>query len=97
MRVKMLEAITSGKAVVASPLALEGLPLRDGDEVLVAESDAEFIDAISYLLREPDRRVALARTARRWAEEHLDPDAWVHAYERLYESLTGPAQVARLR
>jgi glycosyltransferase involved in cell wall biosynthesis len=88
MRVKILEAITSGKAVVASPVALEGLPLRDGREVVVAERDGEFVDAIVTLLRDPVRRVALARAARRWAEEHLDLDISVRAYEDLYEFLT---------
>ena len=31
MRVKILEALTGGKAVVASPVALAGLAVRDGD------------------------------------------------------------------
>ena len=38
MRVKILEALTAGKAVVASPIALAGLAVRDGDEVLAAET-----------------------------------------------------------
>jgi glycosyltransferase involved in cell wall biosynthesis len=88
MRVKVLEAITSGKAVVASPVALEGIPVRDGREVVVADRDGDFVDALASLLCDPDRRVALAQAARRWAEEHLDLDAWVGAYEELYESLT---------
>ena len=88
MRVKILEAITNGKAVVASPLALEGLSVRDGSEVMVAERDGEFADAIVNLLRHPDRRVALARAARSWAEQHLDLDTSVRAFEELYERLT---------
>jgi glycosyltransferase involved in cell wall biosynthesis len=95
MRVKILEAITSGKAVVASPVALEGLAVRDGREVVVAERDSDFVDAIARLLRDPDRRVALAQAARRWAEQHLDPDAGVRAYEELYESLMTSRSVKR--
>jgi glycosyltransferase involved in cell wall biosynthesis len=90
MRVKILEAIAYGKAVVASPVALEGLALRDGIEVVVAESDGDFVGAITTLLRDPQRRVALAQAARRWAELHLDADLRVDAFERLYDSLTRP-------
>ena len=88
MRVKVLEAITGGKAVVASPVALAGLSVHDGTEVIVAERDPEFVDAIASLLRESDRRVAIARAARRWAEANLNADRQIQEYEALYTRLT---------
>ena len=90
MRVKILEAITNGKAVVASPVALEGLAVRDGIEVMVAEPDGDFAERSSTCSATLDRRVALAQAARRWAEQHLDADLRVNAFERLYDSLTRP-------
>jgi glycosyltransferase involved in cell wall biosynthesis len=87
MRVKILEGLAAGKAIVASPLALEGLALQDGEQVRVAESDAAFVDAVVDLLTDVERRVALARAARGWAEQHLGMDAQVRAYEELYASL----------
>jgi glycosyltransferase involved in cell wall biosynthesis len=42
MRVKVLEALGAGKAVVASHLATEGLDLVDGQHVVHAETDDEF-------------------------------------------------------
>jgi polysaccharide biosynthesis protein PslH len=90
MRVKVLEALAAGKAVVASPLAIEGLALRDGEQLLVAQSDAEFVEAILRLLQEPDRRVALARRARAWATSNLGWEGPLAAYERLYQQLLPP-------
>jgi glycosyltransferase involved in cell wall biosynthesis len=87
MRVKVIEALAAGKAVVATPLALEGLDVRHGEHVLVAETAAEFADAVVALLADAGRRAELAMAARRWAEDHLDPDTQVRAYERLYASL----------
>jgi glycosyltransferase involved in cell wall biosynthesis len=87
MRVKVMEALAYGKAIVATPLALEGLDLHDGEHILVAETDDEFADAIVGLLEDTDRRRALARSARRWAEAHLDADKQVQAYEALYSSV----------
>jgi glycosyltransferase involved in cell wall biosynthesis len=89
MRVKVLEALASGKAVVATPLALAGLEVRDGEHVLVAETAAEFADALVELLTDVHRRTAIAKAARRWAEHNLDLDLQVQAYEALYEEILG--------
>ena len=86
-RVKVLEALAAGKAVVASRRALEGLGVVDGEHVLVAETDAEFADAIGHLLVNRELRVALARRARQWACANVRWDRSIEAYEALYERL----------
>ncbi len=87
MRVKVLEALAAGKAVVASPRAVEGLDVVNGDQVLLAESDQEFAAAIIGLFREPARRVELARRAREWAAANLGQESVTLAFEQLYASL----------
>jgi glycosyltransferase involved in cell wall biosynthesis len=87
MRVKVLEALAAGKAVVASPLAVEGLDVTDGEQVVLAETDQQFADAIGGLLRDPERRATLARRARAWACANLGWENSVAAYEALYTSL----------
>jgi glycosyltransferase involved in cell wall biosynthesis len=84
MRVKVLEALAAGKAVVASPLAAEGL---DGAPLLLAERDEEIAEAIASLLEDRDRRVALGCQARGWAVAHLGWQRTVDAFEALYERL----------
>lgn len=87
MRVKVLETLAAGKALVASTRALEGLQLTDGREVLIADSDEEFCAAISELLASEERRVALGRCARDWAEANLDSARVAAAYEALYRQV----------
>jgi glycosyltransferase involved in cell wall biosynthesis len=84
MRVKVLEALAAGKAVVASPLAAEGL---EGAPLLLAESDEETAEAIAGLLEDRDRRVALAAQGREWVIAHLSWQRTVDAFEALYERL----------
>jgi glycosyltransferase involved in cell wall biosynthesis len=48
-RIKILEAWKSRRPVVATRLAVEGLDAEDGRNVLLAESAAEFADAIDQL------------------------------------------------
>jgi polysaccharide biosynthesis protein PslH len=87
MRVKVLEAIAAGKAVVASPLAVAGLDLVDREQVLLAETDEEFCAQICHLLSHPLERVRLAANARTWACSQLDWDRSIRLYETLYTDL----------
>lgn len=89
MRVKVLEAMAAGKAVVASPLAVEGLAVADGRELLVASSDGQFADAIVRILGDTGLQLRLASAAREWALENAGPDRTAAAFESLYRRLTG--------
>ena len=87
MRLKVLEALGAGKAIVASPRALEGLSVVDQETVSIAESDAEFCAAIAELLLCPEKRIAMANAARAWACANLGWDKSVAAYEALHAQL----------
>jgi polysaccharide biosynthesis protein PslH len=87
MRVKVLEALVRGKALVASTVAIAGLNLRSGEHLVVADSDDEVASAVNDLLNEPDRRRMLGTAARAWAVRELSWEPRVRAYERLYERL----------
>jgi glycosyltransferase involved in cell wall biosynthesis len=87
MRVKVLESLAAGKAVVATPRAVAGLELEAGTHAAVAERDAELADALVALLEDPARRRRMGTAAREWAQDRLDWRHAVAAYERLYDSL----------
>lgn len=87
MRVKVLEALAAGKAVVASTLAVEGLNVRPGEQCLLAETDQEFVEAVQRLLSDADLRASLAARARTWALANLGWDRAVDAFEDLYQRL----------
>ncbi len=87
MRVKVVEALAAGKAIVATSLAVAGLDVRSHEHLVLAESDREFVSAIVELLRDPERRTMLATNARVWAEQHLGSDSTIRAYENLYYHL----------
>ncbi|HEX4215203.1 MAG TPA: glycosyltransferase [Candidatus Dormibacteraeota bacterium] len=67
-RLKILEALASGRPVVSTPIGCEGLAVRDGQHLLVAEEPELFARQVVRLLR--DRRLArqLAATGRRLVE-----------------------------
>jgi len=61
---KVLEAMASAKAVVASPEAAEGIDACHGKELLIAQTAAAQADAVLSLLHDPARRVAMEAAAR---------------------------------
>lgn len=83
-RVKVLEALAAGKAVVASPRAADGIAAIAGEHLLVAETDDELAAAVEELLADPEARAALGGRARAWAEAALDWEQTVAAYEDVY-------------
>ena len=91
MRVKVLEALAAGAAVVATPRAVEGIGVTDGVELLVANDDAAFTSAVATLLDDPARRESLGAAAKAWAGRHGGWSDAMAAYERLYAKLLGAA------
>jgi glycosyltransferase involved in cell wall biosynthesis len=89
MRVKVQEAFAAGKAVVSTSRALAGMSVRDGEHVVVAESDEEFAVRTAELLGDEARRQAIGRAARAWAATHLGWPGTIDRYEQLYARLLG--------
>lgn len=67
-RIKAYEAMAMGKAIVSTRVGVEGLPVRDGDHLLLADEPQAFADAVVRLLTDPAAREALGRRARAYVE-----------------------------
>jgi glycosyltransferase involved in cell wall biosynthesis len=87
MRVKVLEALAAGKAVVASTRATEGITAAAGRELLVADGDVATADAAARLLADPAERRRLATAARAWAQRELAWSAMADRYDEVYARL----------
>jgi polysaccharide biosynthesis protein PslH len=84
-RVKVLEALAAGKAVVASTRAAEGISARAGEELIVTDGDAATAAAVVELLQDDDARRALAARARDWALRELSFAKMADRYDELYD------------
>jgi polysaccharide biosynthesis protein PslH len=63
IKVKMIEALSAGCAVVCTRSALRGLPAETSRAVMVAGNPRGFAEAITALLRDPARRRELSHAA----------------------------------
>jgi glycosyltransferase involved in cell wall biosynthesis len=85
MRMKVLQALAAGKAVVTTPRGSEGFDCFEQPPPLaIAEEGEQFASEIAALLAEPARRSELCRRARAFAETHYSPRAWAARLEAIY-------------
>ena len=74
VKLKTLEMMAAGRAIVTTPIGIEGIEAVDGEHVLVATTAAQFAAQIARLLGDTGLRARLGRNARdlalrnhRWA------------------------------
>jgi glycosyltransferase involved in cell wall biosynthesis len=82
-RIKILEALGRGRAVVSTSFAAEGLGLRGGVDIEFADAPADIAARCLDLLRDQDRRSALATAGRATVAKRFD---WL-AIERVLPEL----------
>lgn len=94
-RLKILDAMAMGLAIVSHPMAIEGLELEPGRHVLVAEDVEGLSRAVERVLSEPAVARALGRAARERVVERYATKAigarLVAAYERAVDRARVPA------
>jgi glycosyltransferase involved in cell wall biosynthesis len=72
IRLKLLDALASGRAVVSTTMGAEGVQARDGEHVVIADDPERFAGAMVRLFQDPAERRRMGAAARRLAEERYD-------------------------
>jgi glycosyltransferase involved in cell wall biosynthesis len=72
LRMKIIEAMSLGKTVVATPVAAEGLPVKDHRELLIGIDAVSFSDALISALSDPGLRTSIGNRARELVRDRLD-------------------------
>lgn len=84
-RLKVLDAMALGKAMVSTTIGCEGIDVRPGEHLLTADTPDAFASATISLLEDPDRRRALGHAARALVENKYSwqviGDSLLEAYE----------------
>jgi glycosyltransferase involved in cell wall biosynthesis len=88
MRVKVLQAMALGKAVVTTSVGAEGLEIAGCELPLsIAIDTEEFARATTILLRSDEMRRAMGRRARAYVMQHFSWSAYGRRMEEMYTEL----------
>src|SRR6185369_9086446 len=63
-RLKILEAMAMGKAIVSTSIGAEGLNVNNRRDIILADSPNEFISSLTTLLNDKEYRDAMGHQAR---------------------------------
>src|SRR4029077_15495129 len=72
-RLKIVEAMAMGKAIVSTTLGAEGIEAVPGRDILIEDEPAAFANAVGRLLAEPGLAARIGQSARRLA---VDRYSW---------------------
>ncbi len=87
-RLKLIEAMASGLAIVSTRIGAEGFPVTQGQEIVLADSEEEMATAVLELLARPDKRAAIGERAAHFAQNY-DWRLVIPQFEVIYNQLLG--------
>jgi glycosyltransferase involved in cell wall biosynthesis len=90
-RLKILDAMAMGKAIVSTSVGCEGLDVSDGKNILIADTPEEFATKTIDLLRDPEMRKGIENRSRELAVTYdwgLVKEKQESAYQSIMERST---------
>ena len=89
-RLKVLDALAQGKAIVSTSVGCEGIGVTHGKDIFIEDEAADFAARINSLFADAELRRTLGGAARDLAETAYGWPAIGKNLQKLYESLTRP-------
>jgi glycosyltransferase involved in cell wall biosynthesis len=86
-RLKIVEAMAMGKAIVSTTLGAEGIKAVPGQDIFIEDQPAAFADAVNRLLSQPGLAASVGQSARRMAVEQYAWSAAAQALEDFYRRI----------
>ena len=90
LKVKVVEAIAFGRALVTTPVGAEGLNECAGKAFMVAEGWDEFARVCVEILEDPLKRLELLEHALRYADRHLSSEAAYREFGKFVARVGAP-------
>jgi len=83
-RLKIVEAMAMGKAIISTTLGAEGIEAAPGRDILIEDQPVAFAEAVNRLLAEPSLAARIGQSARRLAVDRYAWSAAAQALEGFY-------------
>ncbi len=87
IRTKIQWAMSKGIPVVSTTFGCEGIPCKDGEHLILANSPKDFVEGIQSLMENIELRTKLRIAANELAREHYSPKKVVDVRSKIYHQL----------
>ena len=86
LKIKLVEALSHGRACVATSVGIQGIWELANKAVLVADTPGDFARAVTMVLQNSEKRKTMEEHARRYVIENLSPEkAYQPFVDRMYQ------------
>ncbi|MFO7656333.1 MAG: glycosyltransferase [Bacteroidales bacterium] len=86
MRVKIVEALAAGKAIVSTSLGAEGIDLTDSENIMLANTPEDFVQAAKKLCSDSNFYLDIVKNAVKFVNERLNNDTIVNNLSEFYKT-----------
>lgn len=87
VRVKIIEAMAMGKAVITTSIGAEGIDCINEEHILIADTAEAFAEKIQFLLENPDKVIEIGQNARALVEDKYDNNKVIENLIQFYHQL----------
>ena len=87
IRVKIIEAMSAGKAVVTTTIGAEGIGCTDGKDVLIADTPEQFVEQLQRCVDNPEFRKQIGSNAARLITEQYSNKQLTQQLLTFYDKL----------
>jgi glycosyltransferase involved in cell wall biosynthesis len=87
VRVKIIEGLAMGRAVISTSLGAEGLDCEHGKQLLLADRKEDWLEAIELLLHDETTRKSMALEGRKHVAAHFDIAAVTNQLVNFYKEI----------
>lgn len=88
MRIKIIEGMALGKPIVTTTIGTEGISTTSGENIVIADNEADFIKAVSKLINDYDYFDKIGKNAIEYIHEKFDNLAAASALIEFYKQHT---------
>ncbi|MBN2616228.1 MAG: glycosyltransferase [Bacteroidales bacterium] len=87
IRIKIIESMRLGKAVVSTTIGAEGIDVQNGKNILLADTPKDFAQAISYLYTHTEEAAKMGKSAQEHIKENHNPDEIIKQLTGFYRQI----------
>jgi len=88
-KIKLLDAMAMGKAIVSTSIGAEGLLIKDGKNILIADNPMEFARQVIKIIKNQKLRRILGLNARKLVEKNYSWGTIANKLNQVYINLRG--------
>ncbi len=74
MRVKIIEGMALGKVVISTKVGAEGIDYTDGENILIADTQEEYLEKITWLHQNSDKILEIGENAKKLVNDYYNND-----------------------